>query len=149
MDDDLESCKKRLFYYLSLRSHTQKELENKLSHRFSTSAVKDAVEYATERGFICDEDTAKMRAEALLREKKSINEVRQKLSIIGIERETIEEILEDATDTDNINKLLCGRYSAKMASGEYKKVAAALLRQGFRFSEVKAALLEYIELIED
>ena len=85
-------------------------------------------------------------AENYLRENRSIRECEQKLILKGIPRDLAKAALAN-TETDEraqIEALIEKKYKNKVADEEnLRRTVAALMRKGFKFSDIKAALKNY------
>ncbi len=160
-DADLEQLRKsseyrkainKGFTLLGVRDHSEYELYTKLLKNFDEHTSAQAVARIRELGYLDDAAFARRYTEELLRKGKSAGEIRRRLSEKRISRETAEEILSDL-ETDErplIAELIEGKYAAKLREPNGRqKVYAALLRRGFRSSDVSAALREFeVEDIE-
>ncbi len=154
-DADLEQLRKsseyrkainKGFTLLGVRDHSEYELYTKLLKNFDEHTSAQAVARIRELGYLDDAAFARRYTEELLRKGKSAGEIRRRLSEKRISRETAEEILSDL-ETDErplIAELIEGKYAAKLREPNGRqKVYAALLRRGFRSSDVSAALREF------
>jgi SOS response regulatory protein OraA/RecX len=109
-----------------------------------------------ELGYLDDGGFARRYAEELLGKGKSLGEIRRRLADKRIARDIIDEVL-DGIQTDErplISELISGKYAGKLSSENGRqKVYAALLRRGFRSSDIIAALngseVDGIEYTED
>lgn len=160
-DADLEQLRKsseyrkalnKGFTLLGVRDHSEYELYTKLLKNFDEHTSAQAVARIRELGYLDDGAFARRYTEELLRKGKSAGEIRRRLSEKRISRETAEEILSDL-ETDErplIAELIEGKYAVKLREPNGRqKVYAALLRRGFRSSDVSAALREFeVEDIE-
>ncbi len=160
-DADLEQLRKsseyrkalnKGFTLLGVRDHSEYELYTKLLKNFDEHTSAQAVARIRELGYLDDGEFARRYTDELLRKGKSAGEIRRRLSEKRISRETAEEILSDL-ETDErplIAGLIEGKYAAKLREPNGRqKVYAALLRRGFRSSDVSAALREFeVEDIE-
>ena len=147
---DFKRAKSRALWYLSRSDHSEKALIDKLRRGgFSEQASADAVARMAELGLINDEAYAKRLAEYLTSSGISKREAEQKLIAKGISRELARAFTEsDEDEKDKIKYLLEHKYSKKLGDEEsVKKVFAALIRKGFSYSDVKAALKDYSEEI--
>ena len=132
----------KAYNLLSYRSHSRKELYDKLCRTFDSECASAACDKMEDLGLINDEDYCKAKAEYLVTVKKcSLSETRLKLLTLGINKDIIESCIEnysEDTQTDNLLHLLQTKYRTKLA--EPQKVIAALMRKGFRYGEIRAAL---------
>lgn len=130
--------------YLSRRSHSEKELLDKLIKGGvdRDSAVK-AIERFKELGYINDRDFAFEYTEYLLNSKRySLNRVKQELFYKGISKDIISEAI-DGIETDQaqtVINIINKSYVRKLnEEGGREKVIAALMRRGFSYSDIKEA----------
>ena len=150
---DFKRAKSRALWYLSRSDHSKKALADKLlKGGFCDDAVDQAVLRMEELGLINDEVLAQRLFEYFSLQKMSKNEIYHKLILKGISRELAKETVfcSDESESDKIKELLKTKYSKKLGSEEnIKKVYASLVRKGFSFSDIKEALKEYSEELEN
>ena len=146
----------KAFTYLGIRDHSEHELYTKLQKTYDDETAAQAVARVGELGYLDDGGFARRYAEELLGKGKSLGEIRRKLADKRIARDIIDEVL-DGIQTDErplISELISGKYAGKLSSENGRqKVYAALLRRGFRSSDIIAALngseVDGIEYTED
>lgn len=135
-------------YYLSFKSRTQREMENYLDEKqFGEVEVYDAVERLKELGLIDDEKYARDFIDSRLNTKAvSRRHLFEQLSAHFIPKEVIEAALDalpESTDSENA-LLLADKYYRQLNSLDEderrEKVAQRLMRRGYSFETVKAAL---------
>ena len=96
----------KALYLLEHRSHSQKELADKISRVTSREAAEAAAKHMVEIGLVNDEEYARsLAAELLGRKGFSASRVRQELLQKGIERELAERIIEENA-ADPVEKIL-------------------------------------------
>lgn len=141
----------KAYSLLSYRSHSKKELYDKLCRNFDSDCAKAACDKMEDLGLINDKEYCRAKAEYLIMTKKcSLNETRLKLLTLGINKDIIESCIElyDAeTQTENLHTLIEKKYRSKLS--EPQKVIAALMRKGFSYYEIKTALKEFQIETED
>jgi regulatory protein len=131
---------------LSFGDNTKKGLCRKIiSKGFSREAAEYACDYLEEKGYINEEDSARllacdMAAKKLYGPKRISRALYEK----GFDRDVVEEVL-DMCEVDFAE--VCAKRIAKMGGKEIfadreekQKAVAALLRYGFSYDEIKAAL---------
>ena len=132
----------KAYNLLSFRSHSKKELYTKLCRNFDADCAKAACDKVEDMGLVNDEEYCKAKAEYLINVKKcSLCETRAKLLTLGINKDIIECCIEnysEDTQTDNLMHLLQTKYRTKLAQPQ--KVIASLMRKGYRYGEIRAAL---------
>lgn len=144
----------RALEYTMMRPHSAKEVRDYLYRktrdtRTQTGAVKKGVppevttrvfDRLTEKGYIDDEKFARYWIENRnLKKGASQRKLSAELTAKGVERSIIERLLSDSerTDDDELQKVIAkkrARYS------DDTKFAQYLLRQGFRYEDIKEAL---------
>lgn len=148
----LRRARERAFYLLSYRDHSEKELYQKLRRNVSDEAAAHTVAKMLELGLLNDERYAEKLADYYLNqkqwsEKKSLYEMRQK----GIPDEVARLALEacEVQPEDQIRRLIDTKYARYLGDPKgNQKVINALLRLGFSYGDVRAAVREYLEQIE-
>lgn len=128
---------------LEYRSHSKKELTDKISRTMDREDAKKAAEKMAEIGLVNDRDYAERYAKELFERKKfGKNRVKQELKLKGIDGEIIEEVLalyEDFDTKEQIESILNSKYSNYLTDEKVKRRAvAALQRRGFTFSDIRA-----------
>lgn len=152
-ESDLKRAKSRALWYLSRQDHSEKALLEKLKRGgFSDKACSSAVDRMKELDLIDDQRYAENLAEYLSSAGVSRRELYFKLINKGISSDLARGVLsDDETDeVDKIKALLYSKYAKKLESEEgVQKVFAALIRKGFSFSDVKDALKDYSDEINN
>lgn len=135
---------KKCYDLLAVRSHSVKELTDKLRRSFDEETVNKVVDLMLEYGYLNDEDFARELLDYLMNDKKKskshiIYEMRKR----GISSEIYENLISDA-DIDDIGvayDIICSKYLNKLSQeGGRQKVIAAMMRKGFSYSTVLCAL---------
>lgn len=142
-------AKEKALYFLGFRDHSKKELFNKLKRTESEAAAEYAVDKMIELGFVDDERFARRYAEQLIEIKRlSVRGVRQKLFEKGIERDIIDEVLDEfeLDPKENIRALIERKYERYLDDEKgVKKTVSALQRMGYGWSDINAVINEYTE----
>lgn len=148
---DCDRARSRALWYLSRADHSRKALLDKLCKAYPPKAAESAVARMEELGLIDDLSYAKRLAKHWSESNVSEREIMRKLFVKGVPRDIASEAV-DALESDptaQIAALLSTKYKNRLANEDgIKKVYAALLRKGFSYSDVKAALREYSEKID-
>lgn len=129
--------------YLTGRDYSSGELYEKLCRTFSEQASAAAVAEMQKRGYQDDARFAMHRARWLAQKQKSPREIRAVLREKGVDSAVIEnalDALEDYDETAACRTLIEKHYQSKLRAGRADLVTASLLRRGFPYSAVKAAL---------
>lgn len=133
--------------YLSVRSHSQKELTQKLRRKYSQNAAELAVEKAVELGLVNDEAFAEMFVRELVERKKyGLSRVKNELRLKGISSQITESVVSslDIDAKESIISLIERKYARKLESEKGKmSVIAALQRLGYSYYDIKSALREF------
>ncbi len=148
---DCDRARSRALWYLSRAGHSRKALLDKLCKAYPQKAAESAVARMEELGLIDDLSYAKRLAKYWSESNVSEREILRKLFVKGVPRDIANEAV-DALESDptaQIAALLSTKYKNRLANEDgISKVYAALLRKGFSYSDVKAALREYSEKID-
>ncbi len=146
-------CFNRALNILSRRDHSEKELFDKLARADGEQAAASAVEKIKALGYIDDERYATALAKELAERKgKSERAIMSELIHRGIDRNTAENAISSLTldECDKINILLNGKYRRKLETEKGRQqVFNALLRLGYGCGEIRSAMREYDESIEE
>ena len=131
-------AREKALYLLEYRSHSKKELADKISRTTSREAAEAAVEKMEELGLMNDESYGVRRA-------------RQELLHKGIDRELVEEILlETAPDPEEkLREIVERKYQRQLQDEKgYRRTVAALQRLGYGWEDIKSVLEEFRETSE-
>ena len=128
---------------LSRRDHSEKELKTKLLRTVDSENADKAIERMKEYGYLDDEKYAKTLLKHLKDDKKmSESFIKQEMAKRGISRDIVVELLENE-ELDNVSAacdLIQSKYRLKLQKENGReKVFAALIREGFKYSDVKEA----------
>lgn len=141
-------AKEKALWLISYRSHSKKELRDKIRRTCDADAADKAVERMEELGLVNDEDFARRYAEQLLFHKRmskraAAYELRRK----GIDQATAEEVLEelDVDVHEQIRALIEKKYRNINDEKIRRRAAAALQRLGYGWEDIKAVLAEYAD----
>ncbi len=147
----LQKAKLKAYAYLSQRAHSAGELHKKLSTVFDADTAQFAVEEMRKLDLIDDEQFAADYSNALLKKNKSSAQIMAALLSKGIDKQLAKNIVQSCCNGENdaCFNVLQKKYMQKLNAGESKKVIAALMRRGFKFSEIKSALNRLETQLED
>lgn len=134
----------KALYLLEHRSHSQKELADKIGRVTTREAAEAAAQHMADIGLINDEKFAHDLAENLLVLKGfSASRTMQELRKKGIEKELAQRIVEE-TEPDPVQKiaeLIQKKYSRTLDDEKGRRRSiAALQRLGFRWDDIRTAL---------
>lgn len=146
---ELRRAKSKALYLLEFRDYSKRDLEQKLKKDFDAGSSHEAVEYMEEIGAIDDIRYAETLIRHLITQKHyGRRRIRQELSLKGIDREIIEEALEQ-TEFDEqsmILELLNGKFSRSLSDQKsINRTITSLTRYGYGYSDIKSALQEYAD----
>ena len=131
---------------LSRRAHASEELYKKLRPKFGDEPARAAVEKAKSLYLLDDEAFAEQLAEELYERKHfAPRRILSELLRRGVNREIAQNAVEslDKDDKNRIIVLLQGKYSASLQDEKGKRRAVnALMRMGYGYGDIKAALTE-------
>ena len=146
-------AKSRALWLMDMRDYSKKELITKLSAHFSKNAVIDAVETLADGGIVDDERFARVYAEELSEYKgASRQNIRIKLMQKGIDREIIDAVIDNLPDDEipQIIDIIGRKYANNFDDDKLKRrMIDGLLRKGYKFTDIKKAMDEYIEHREE
>jgi regulatory protein len=137
----------KALYLLEHRSHSQKELADKISRVTSREAAEAAAHHMVEIGLVDDEAYARsLAAELLGRKGFSASRVRNELLQKGIDKELAEQIIEETAPdpVEKIMELIHKKYRAKLDDEKgCRRSIAALQRLGYRWGDIRTALNQF------
>ena len=140
LEDEAWSCKEKALTLLEYSSRSAGALAEKLRQHYPPETVEATIQRLTELGLLNDLDYGRRLAADLLHLRKySLGRVRQALYQRKLDREVIDEVMEELEDTDQIGpivELVQKKYLPKLREPQGRqKVAAALQRRGYGRSE--------------
>lgn len=149
---DYERAKSRALWYLDRMDYTEKALYQKLLRAgFSKKASAKVLARLVELGAVNDRRYAERYAERCYNSNLSTRETLHKMLEKGVPYDMAKEVLSEL-DTDEETKLKAlieGKYAYKLSQPNgAEKVYAALVRKGFSYGAVRAALKKYCEETE-
>lgn len=128
---------------LSRRDHSEKELLLKLRQKGFSEGAAEAVEKLRDYGYVDDERFAFSYASELQRLKHfGKKRIEQELFKKGIDREIVSEVLDTLEfDENELYDLIMKKYYRNLSTEKgVQKTINALVRAGYGFGEIKAAL---------
>ena len=141
-------AKEKALWLISYRSHSKKELKDKIRRTCDDSAAEKAVERMEELGLVNDEEYARQFARKLLLQKKMARRAAMlEMSRKGIDKETAEAALDevDVDQRENIRYIIEKKYRDIGDEKIKRRAVAALQRLGYGWDDIKAVLSEYEE----
>ncbi len=151
-ESDYIRAKSRGMWFLDRADYSEKKLYEKIyAGGISAAAAARAVSRFKELGLVDDTRYATRLAEQMSEAGISKREAYAKLYQKGISSDTIKSVLEE-TDFDEASQLeavIEKKYKKKLSEKDnIQKVYAALIRKGFSYSAVRAAIKKYTQEIE-
>ena len=150
---DMRRAQEKALYLLEYRSHSKKELEEKIRRTSSREAAAAAADRMEELGLIDDEEYARRYPEQLLGRKKwsasrTVYELRQK----GIDPELAGELVEElAEDPEEAIRQIVEKKYARCLDDEkgLRRAVQGLQRLGYRYADIRRVLREYRDEIDE
>lgn len=136
-------AKEKALWLISYRSHSKKELRDKISRTCDRQSAEKAVERMEELGLVNDRDYAERCAQTLIFTKHmskrcAAMELRRK----GIESEIIDEVLDDieVDEREQIQAVIERKYPKIDDEKIRRRAVAALQRLGYGWENIKAVI---------
>ena len=149
IDSDRKRCKDKAMWLIGYRDHSRRELIEKLRRDYSAESAEAAISRLEELGLVDDGRYARRYAADLVNLKHlSDRGVRQKLREKGIDRDLIDEVMDElALDEDaQIREIIEKKYGGDLCDEKTRRRAvSALTRMGYSYSDIKSALSEYMD----
>ncbi|MDD3192718.1 MAG: RecX family transcriptional regulator [Oscillospiraceae bacterium] len=156
---DRRRARERALYLLEARSHSEKELFDKLCKSVPEEIAADVTHRMVELGLIDDAAYARRWAAMLWREKKhGPRRIRQGLMQKGFSRDLIDEVLEEMEESfgndeaaQQLDGLIRRKYARYLVDGDPKgrnKAVNGLLRLGYDYEQIRLALRNFSETEE-
>ena len=136
-------AKEKALWLISYRSHSKKELFNKLKRSFDEASAQKAVDRMEELGLINDEEFAKLYARKLVNGKKmSVKAAEYELYRKGIDKITAEQVLSELEydPQTQIIEFITKKYKNIQDEKIKRRAVAALQRKGYSWEEIKQAI---------
>ncbi len=138
----------RALWFLSSADCSAKALYNKLRRAFPDYAASRAVERMTELGYVDDERFARRLCEAMTQRGVSERELIGKLISKGIPANIARSCVREteADPAEQLKLLIEKKYLGALSDeSSVRRTVNALARKGFEFSDIRAALKDYID----
>jgi len=156
---DRRRARERALYLLESRSHSRKELFDKLCRSVPEEIAEEVTQRMVQLGLVDDESYARRWAAGLWREKKyGPRRIRQSLVQKGFDRALVDQVLEEMENSlvreetaEQLEDLIRRKYARYLADGDPKgrnKTVNALLRLGYDYDQIRTALRNFIETEE-
>lgn len=147
MPEEFRKARDKALYYLQFSGKTENEMRKKLAEQgFSPASVDDAVSFLRKYRYLNDEDYAYRYLEKNGK-KKSRKQIIFELQRKGIDRETIQTVMEEVPvdeEAQILDLLKKKGFSGDEADrAEQQKISAYLARKGFSYEVISSALIHY------
>ena len=136
-------AKEKALWLISYRSHSKKELFDKLKRSFDEASAQKAVDRMEELGLINDEEFAKLYARKLVNGKKmSVKAAEFELYRKGIDKITAEQVLSELEydPQTQIIEFITKKYKNIQDEKIKRRAVAALQRKGYSWEEIRQAI---------
>ena len=147
-ESNYRRAKSRALWLLERYNYTERRLTEKLKTAgFDGGAAEKAVARLKELGLIDDRRLALNMAGDCARRGISARAAYAKLLSKGLGANTVREAISETefNESEQLPDLIARKYAARLAAGDTQKVFAALVRKGFSYTAVRAALRDCIE----
>lgn len=146
---DHRRASEKALYLLEHRSHSKKELVEKIRRTTTAEAAEAAADRMEELGLVDDEEFARRYAGELLHRKGfSVTRAVYELARKGIDRELAEEICGELADDpeDKIRAMIERKYLRYLGDEKgVRRTVNALQRLGYRYDQIRPVLAEFLE----
>ena len=136
-------AKEKALWLISYRSHSKKELFDKLKRSFDEDSAQKAVDRMEELGLINDEEFARLYARKLVNGKKmSVRAAEFELYRKGIDKITAEQVLGELEydPQTQIIEFITKKYKNIQYEKIKRRAVAALQRKGYSWEEIRQAI---------
>ena len=141
---DARRANEKALYFLEHRSHSKKELIEKIQRTTSKEAARSAADRMEELGLVNDEEFAKRYAAELFNRKgfsgrRAQYELRQK----GIDKEIIAQVVEELepNPAEKIKEIIEKKYLRCLQDEKgYRRAVNGLQRLGYRYEDIRQAI---------
>jgi regulatory protein len=142
MTEELAKAIESIGRYLAARDHSELELKNKLSRRYSEEIVDQALRIAVERNWLVEPARLAERvAEELSRKRKSSRYIQDQLRRRGlpaVERDSELEL-------EKIRRLMSGKFDSNLSYEDKVKAYRFLKYRGFENALIRKVLHEKLD----
>ena len=137
--ESLDKARNYCFLLLKFRPRSEFELRQRLKRKkFAEPVIRSILDYLKEKSFVDDEAFAQAWVESRLKSSLGLRRITQELRIKGIDKDTIERVLEEKrkeySETEAVAEIARGRMSRLKGVEPQKarrRLYAYLLRRGF------------------
>lgn len=144
---EVRRANEKALYLLEHRSHSQKELAEKISRVTSRETAEQAAQHMADIGLVNDEEYARSLAANLLGTKGfSASRTQRELLQKGIDPELARQIVEETAPdpVEKIKEFIRKKYSRTLDDEKGRRRSiAALQRLGYHWEDIRAALNQF------
>ena len=141
---DARRANEKALYFLEYRSHSKKELIEKIQRTTSKEAARSAADRMEELGLVNDEEFAKRYAAELFNRKGFASRRAQyELLQKGIDKEMIAQVVEELEPdpVEKIKEIIEKKYLRYLQDEKgYRRAVNGLQRLGYRYEDIKQAI---------
>ncbi len=150
-DSSRSLARDRALELVSRRLMSRKEVRGKLLQKGADEDAADySVQWLAEHGFLNDESYASAVARHYAAKGYGAGRVRSELSRRGVDRELWDEAVEHMPETDGkLDKFIAARLKDPGDRDQIRKISAALFRRGYSWEEIRTALRQHTDNIEE
>lgn len=145
--DQFRKARERALYLLDYRDYCFVELYKKLEQNYSEEICLRVVNNLAQAGIINDRRYAERLGEKLVCTKGyGYYRARQEMLMKGLDRELVEEILEEYSDEtlQRLEELIEKKYAHRITDRKsLDRVKNALVRQGYSYSDINTVLADF------
>ena len=144
-------ARERALHLLDFRSHSRKELYDKLKKNYDEEICQTVVDRLTDAGLLNDSEYAERLVELCLNKHYGKMRIKAELKKRGIDNDTASEALENADidPQEEIIKLIDRKYARYLNDEKgVTKTTNALVRMGYTFSQIREAISTYMDEYE-
>ncbi|MBR6044347.1 MAG: RecX family transcriptional regulator [Ruminococcus sp.] len=144
--NELRRARERALYLLDIKDYSYIMMFKKLRENYPEQICYDVCDRLAEHGMINDRRYAASLARRYMEIKRfGYFRAVQEMKLKGLSKELIDEALEPYLDSDSVRERICElvrkKYMRRLGEEDgVKKVKNALVRQGYSYSDINAAL---------
>lgn len=150
---DVRRANEKALYLLEHRSHSKKELIEKIQRTTSKEAARSAANRMEELGLVNDEDFAKRYAAELLNRKGfASRRIQYELLQKGIDKEIVAQIMEEleTNPVEKIKEIIEKKYLRYLQDEKgYRRAVNGLQRLGYRYEDIKRAISTFSSEVDE
>lgn len=133
--EEFDRQKTKVFKYIMFKKRTENEIRNKFRTQIQEEMLEDIIEYLKEAGYINDYNFIEKQVNEYMNLKNmSIQEIKYKLMVKGIERKLIEKYIEDnIEELEEYEKKSAEKIKTKkLAQMDEQEIKQYLYKKGYK-----------------